>query len=312
MKIAIMGTGGMGGYIGGQLALAGREVIFIARGEHLKAIQQHGLRIASPSGDFEIKPAHATDNPEEVGVVDLILFCVKTYDAVEAAKLIKPMIGPNTAVLPVLNGVDHIEQLNELCGAEHVLGGVAVIGANISEPGVIKHFAFYSLVFGEIGGGISSRCKKIQQVLAVDGLEVEAVPNILERMWWKFSGICGVGGVFTVMRGNKETIFRFEETRSLIHQAIAEVVRVAQTKGFPLADSVPDDILSVISNAPPHYKPSTLVDLERGNRLETEALNGALSRHGKEMGVPTPVNDFIYACLKPYANGNPIIDSVKE
>ncbi len=298
-----MGTGGMGGYIGGRLAHAGREVVFIARGVHLNAIQQHGLGVESPAGDFEIKPAHATDNPEDIGVVDLILFCVKSYDAIEAAKLIRPMIGPYTAILPVLNGVDHIEQLNESCGAEHVLGGVAVIGANISEPGVIKHYAFYSLIFGEISGGISSRCEKIQQVLAVDGIEVEAVPDIVERMWWKFAGICGVGGVFTVMRGNKETIFGFEETHTLIHQAITEVVRVAQAKGYPLADSIPDDIVSGIANAPPHYKPSTLVDLERGNRLETDALNGALSRYGKEVSVPTPVNDFIYACLQPYVNG---------
>ena len=137
----------------------------------------------------------------------------------------------------------------------------------------------------------------------MDGIEAQAVPDIAERMWWKFSGICGVGGVFTVMRGDKEMIFGFEETRTLIHQAITEVVQVAQAKGISLADSIPDDILSGFANAPPHYKPSTLVDLERGNRLETEALNGALSRYGKEVGVPTPVNDFIYACLQPYANG---------
>lgn len=119
----------------------------------------------------------------------------------------------------------------------------------------------------------------------MDGIEVEAVADIVERMWWKFTGMCGVGGVFAVMRGDKETIFKFEETRSLIRQAMTEVVRVAQAKGYPLADSIPDDILSEIaSNAPPHYKPSILVDLERGNRLEVEALNGSLSRYGKEMG----------------------------
>lgn len=303
MKIVIMGAGGMGGYIGGRLALAGREVVFIARGEHLRAIRQRGLRVESPAGDFEIYPATAADDPGTIGMADLILFCVKSYDAVEAAKLINPLIGPDTAILPVLNGIDHLEQLKEICGADHVLGGLAVIGANINEPGVIRHFAFYSLVFGELDGGDSSRCEKIQRVLAVDGIDVQAVPDIMERMWWKFSGICGVGGVFTVMRGNKEMIFGYEETRTLIHQAISEVVQVAQAKGYPLADSIPDDILSGIANAPPHYKPSTLVDLERGNRLETDALNGALSRYGREVGVPTPVNDFIFACLQPYIRG---------
>lgn len=304
MKIAIMGAGGMGGYIGGRLSSAGRDVTFVARGEHLKAIKQYGLRVQSPAGDFDIKPARATDDPGEVGKVDLILFCVKSYDAIEAANIIKPMISPNTAILPVLNGVDHIDQLIDICGAEHVLGGVAVIGANISEPGVITHYAFNSLTFGEITGGISSRCKAMEQALAVDGIVPEAVSNIVERMWWKFSGMCGVGGVFAVMRGNKETIFGFDETRSLIHQAITEVILVAQAQGFQLSDSIPDDILTEIANnAPPQYKPSILVDLERGNRLEIEALNGSLSRYGKEMGVLTPVNDFIYACLKPYANG---------
>lgn len=306
MKIAIMGTGGMGGYIGGRLANAGHEVNFIARGEHLKAIQKYGLRVESTFGDFEIKSALATNDPKKIGEVDLILFCVKAYDAIEAAKLIQPMIGANTAILPVLNGIDHINWLKDLYGPDRVLGGVAVIIANIREPGVIKHLAFNSLDFGELGGGISNRCEKIQQLLAVDEIEIKAVPNILEQMWWKYCAMCGVGGVFAVMRGDKEKIFRFEETKSMIHQAISEVVSVAQAKGFPLRNSVPDDILSGISNAPPHYKPSILIDLEKGNRLEIEALNGALSRYGKEVGVPTPINDFIYACLKPHAEGTRI------
>lgn len=311
MRTAIMGTGGMGGYIGGRLAVApvkrdkaGGEVVFIARGEHLKAIQQKGLRVISPSVEFRVKPALATDRPEEIGQVDLVLFCVKSYDAVEAARLIKPIIGPKTAILPVLNGIDHIELLNEICGTEHVLGGVAFIIANIQEPGVIKHLAYHSLSFGEQDGRITDRCEEIREVLSVDGLEVEVVDNILERMWLKFAAMCGGGGVFTVMRGDKETIFGFEETQALIHQAVAEGVRVAQAKGFQLPDTFPDEILSATArDTPPEYKPSILVDLERGRRLEVEALNGSLSRYGKELGIPTPVNDFIYACLKPYAGG---------
>lgn len=304
MRIAIMGTGGMGGYIGGRLAEAGRDVVFIARGEHLKTIQQKGLRVISPSGDFVIEPAQATNKPEDIGQVDLVLFCVKSYDAVEGANLIKPIIGSKTAILPVLNGIDHIEMLNEICGVGHVLGGVAVIVANIQAPGVIKHLAYHSLTFGEQDGRISERCQEIRRALSVDGIEAEIVPNILERMWLKFSAMCGGGGVFAVMRGNKEMIFGYEETRALIRQAIAEGVRVAQAKGFNLPDSFPDEIISgTARDTPPDYKPSLLVDLERGKRLEVEALNGSLSRYGKDMGIPTPVNDFIYACLKPYANG---------
>ena len=301
MKIAIMGTGGLGGYIGERLANAGREVVFIARGKHLKAIQKHGLRVESPLGNFKIKSANATYDPEDIGVVDLILFCVKTYDALDAVKLMKPMIGPNTTILPVLNAVDHIDLLTDLCGSTHVLGGVAVLVSNICEPGVIKHLALNSLVFGEISGGVSPRSKQLQKILAVDGIHVEVVSNIMVQMWTKFASICGLG-IFTVMRGDKEKIFGYESTRSMIHQAIIEVVQVAQAKGIPLSASIADNVLSTISNnTPPTYKPSSLVDLERGNRLEIEALNGALSRYGKEMGISTPINDFIYACLKPFA-----------
>lgn len=304
MKIGIMGSGGMGGYIGGRLALSSNEVYFIARGAHLQAIREQGLQVKSPLGDFAIRPAQATDNPAEIGTVDLVLFCVKSYDTSAAAELIKPLIGPYTAVLPVLNGIDHIEQLQAILGPDPVLGGVAVIIANISRPGVIKHLGWNSLKFGEIDGRISPRCAKIHRVIQEAGIEIEAVPNIIQEMWWKLAGMSGVGGVFTVMRGDKQTIFEYEETQTLIGQAVGEVVRVAQAKGIPLTEATTQEIVSILSEkSPPDYKPSTLVDLERGNRLETEALNGAVSRHGRQLGVPTPVNDFVYACLKPYIQG---------
>ena len=303
MKIGIMGAGGIGGYIGGRLAQAGCDVVFIARGDHLTAMQQSGLRVESPEGDFEINPIQATDNPQSIGEVDLILFSVKSYDVVQAATVCQPLIGQHTVILPVLNGVIHIEQLGELIGIEHVLGGFVILGANISKPGVINHYSSNSITFGEISGAISERCTKIQQVMSVPGIQPKVVPNITENMWWKFAMICGFG-VFSVMRGDKQTIFGFAETRLLIHQAVSEVVLVAQAKGIPLEDSVPDEILTAIADtAPPHTKPSMLLDLERGKRLEVKALNGTVSRFGKQVGIPTPVNDFIFACLQPYMNG---------
>lgn len=303
MNIAVMGAGGLGGFIGGTLARSGLDVSFIARGQHLEAILQSGLRVESPSGDFSIKPANATDNPAEIGVVDLILFCVKSYDAMEAIEVVRPMVGSQTVILPVLNGVEHIDQLGDQLGAHHVLGGLAMIGANIAEPGLISHFALNSLEFGEIDGGISDRCMNIQRSLAQDTIDIRAVPNVLERMWWKFAGICGAG-VFTVMRGRKELVWDFPETQELIRSALSEVVAVAHAKGIALSTSVVDEMLEVARSMPPHYRPSTLVDLELGNRLEIESLNGALSRFGKQLGVATPVNDFIYACLRPHASGS--------
>lgn len=302
MEICVMGAGGLGGFIGGRLSLEGHDVSFIARGQHLNAIRESGLRVESPSGNFIIETPKVTDDPGEVGPVDLVLFSVKSYDALEAIEMMKPLIGSQTVVIPVLNGIDHIDKLCKNLGENHVLGGLAMIGANIAEPGLIRHYALNSLEFGELKGGVSDRCKSIQDALELEAIDIKAVPNVLERMWWKFAGICGAG-VFTVMRGSKSKVWDFAETQALIRNALNEVVAVAQAKGIPLAFSTVDEMLEVAGNMPPHYKPSTLVDLESRNRLEIEALNGALSRFGKQVGVSTPVNDFIYACLQPYANG---------
>src|SRR5574341_742455 len=155
MRIAIMGTGGLGGFFGGQLARVGLDVTFIARGRHLDAIRENGLQVRSPDGDFLVKPARASANPAEVGPVDLILFCVKAYDAATAAAQMRPMLGTRTLVLPLLNGIDHIELLARVYGAEHVLGGIAACGAHIVAPGVIQHISLNSITFGEMSGGLS-------------------------------------------------------------------------------------------------------------------------------------------------------------
>jgi 2-dehydropantoate 2-reductase len=303
VNVAVMGAGGLGGFIGGVLAQHGLDVSFIARGQHLKAILRSGLRVESPSGNFTIKPANATADPADVGVVDLILLCVKSYDVLEAIEMMKPMLGSQTLILPVLNGVEHIDQMRDQLGADHVLGGLAMIGSNIAEPGLVRHYALNSLEFGEIDGGISDRCMNIKQALANGIIDIEAVANVLERMWRKFAGICGAG-VFTVMRGRKELVWDFPETRHLIRSALNEVVAVAHAKGITLPSSVVEEMLEVVEGMPPDYKPSTLADLEKGNRLEIEALNGALTRFGRQVGVATPVNDFIYACLRPHESGS--------
>jgi 2-dehydropantoate 2-reductase len=303
MKIAIMGTGGLGGYIGGRLAHAGNEVSLIARGPQLEAIRQNGLQVKHAQGEFHIQPAQATDNPAEVGPVELILLSVKTYDLVPAVEAMRPMVGPQTAIIPVLNGIEHIEILSDMLGAEHVLGGQTSMTAHIVAPGVVERIGEHGVFeFGEMAGDLSSRVEAIEQVLGIEGLNGKAVSNIAESMWQKFAGICGVG-VFSVVRGNAEILQRTPETLELIWQAILEGIAVAQAKDIPLDSSLLDWAKEVMNSLPPHFKPSMLVDLERDRRIEVEALNGAMSRLGKAVGVPTPVNDFIYACLKPYANG---------
>jgi len=305
VKIAVMGAGGMGGYIGGRLAQAGQQVTFIARGLHLQAIQQKGLQVQSPAGDFVVQPAIATDDPAQVDPVDLILLCVKSYDVSTAAQMLVTMMKPQTAIIPVQNGIDHIEEIGNIVGAEHVLGGVSLISGQIIEPGCIRHNrGSDSLEFGEIDGGRSSRCETIEQTLAVHGIKASLSPNILERMWWKLAAYAGAG-VFCVVRGSRGVLWATPEIKALYHTAIAEAVAVAQAKGIPLADSVPDEHLALLDTFPPEWKPSMLVALEREHRLELESLQGAVCAMGREVGVPTPINDYIYACLKPYVDGRP-------
>jgi 2-dehydropantoate 2-reductase len=285
------------------MAHSGQDVTFIARGQRLQALRDYGLQVRSPEEEFRIQPVQATDNPAEVGPVDLILFCVKTYDVLTAAEPLCPLIGAGTALLPVQNGIAHIEQLRTRLGNQVVLGGVGMISAHSPTPGVIERpGGMHYIEFGEIDGGSSARCAAIAQAITDAGIGAVVSPKIEERMWWKLAGVCGAS-VFCLMRGNKGRVWPFAETPALVRQVVAEGVAVAHAHGVALSPSLPDEAVAVIDGLPPHYKPSMLVDLEQGRRLELEAWNGAIVRYGKQVGIPTPVNDFIYACLKPFVNG---------
>ena len=304
MRIAIMGSGGLGGYFGGCLAYGGQDVTFIARGKNLQVMREKGLQVHSPRGNFLVNPVQAIDNPNDVGVVDLILFCVKSYDVDQALGAMQPMVGVETAVLPVLNGIEHVAKMQARLSERHVLGGLVMINAHKGGPGVIHHVADsgqYQLEFGEWMGGTSPRCELIREVLTEAGLDIAVVTNIAERMWWKLAVFSGAM-VLAVLRGDKATVWA-DETKDVVHKAVSEAVAVAAVQGVSLADTLPDDVVTLGDRLPPDYKPSLLVDLEQGNRLELEAITGFLTRLGKEVDVPTPVNDFIYASLKPYVNG---------
>jgi 2-dehydropantoate 2-reductase len=306
MRIAIMGAGGLGSYLGGRLAQIGHDVSFIARGEHLNALIDKGLKVKSEYGDFRIKTIIATDNPEKVGEVEVILFCVKSYDALAAAKLMKPMVGKESVIIPVLNGMDHINILNEELGPEHVLGGMAMIVAHLSEPGIIEQIGqLHFLEFGELTGEISERCAQLENELLNASIELKASDNIMERMWWKLCIVSGFAGVYSVVRGNNAVVSSSPETIVLLREAILEAISVAQASGINLPLEFVDEILAGRENTPPQYKPSMLVDLENGKPLELEAIIGVITRLGKAHDVPTPINSYIYACLKPYLNGNP-------
>jgi 2-dehydropantoate 2-reductase len=241
MRIAIMGSGGVGGYFGGLLARAGEDVTFIARGKHLHAIQMGGLRVESVHGDFNIVPAQATDSPAEVGQVDAILVATKTYQLVEAARASRPMLGPGTAVVPLLNGVDAADRLAAILGQEAVVGGLCYVGSCVAAPGLIRQVSqFRRVIVGEIDGQVTPRVEAPVAALARAGAVSEASADIRKALWTKFTFIAPFSGVGAVSRAPAGEITGCPETRSLLEQAMREVEAVAQAYGVALdRDVVP-------------------------------------------------------------------------
>ena len=306
MRIAVMGTGGTGGYFGGLLARAGEDVSFIARGDHLEAIRKSGLAIKSVlAGDFSI-PANATDNTQDIGPVDLILFCVKAYDNAAAADQIRPLTGPETVVLSVQNGIDNEQQIGEVIGPEHIVGCVSYVSSIIDSPGVVSQTGGPGkIVLGEMQGGKSARTEIIQNTLQNSGIAAELHSDIQVALWQKFLAICGVNGITALTRLPMGEILACEETRNLMRGTMEEVEAVARASGAALPGDCVDQSMDLFSSLEPSIRGSMYYDLAGGRRLELDVLNGALVRLGGKHGIPTPINFAIYAALKPYLDGAP-------
>lgn len=300
MKIAIIGAGGVGGYYGGLLARHGHDVTFVARGAHLEAIRKNGLQIKSIFGDFVVSPAQATDNPAEVGRMYLILFCVKAYSTTEAAQAIRPLVGAQTAVISLQNGVEAVEQLGKVIGVEHVLGGMTQISSAIAAPGVIEQVSqFRRIVFGELDGSISARTRAIEEAFKETGVTVEVSQNIHKPLWEKLlliSVASGLGALTGLPMGDWR---KPPETRDLCARLMREVESVAGAHGAALDADIVDRTLAFIDAASPTMKASMQLDVAAGRQFELDAIVGAVGRKGREKGVPTPVADMIYACLLP-------------
>lgn len=300
MKIMVMGTGGVGAYYGGLLAEQGHDVTFIARGAHLQAIRENGLQVRSIFGDFTVSPAKATDNPAEVGEADLILFCVKTYNTDEAVEAMRPAVGPQTAVLSLQNGVDAVERIGKVVGLEHVIGGATWLSSAVEAPGVVKQVSqFRRVVFGELDGTRSERVQSIFEVLNQTGITVEVSENILKILWTKFVFISAASSLGSLTRLPMGDYRAVPETREMILRLMHEVEALAQAQGIALDDDVVQKSLDFMDNAAPHIKASMQLDVEAGRRTELESMIGVIGRKGRELGVPTPVADFIYASLLP-------------
>ena len=306
MRIAIMGTGGTGGFFGGLLARAGEAVTFVARGAHLEAIQKTGLTVKSSlCGNFRL-PAKATADPAQIGPVDLVLFCVKAYDNPVAADLIRPLIGPETVVLSVQNGIDNEEQIGKVIGPEHMLGCISYVSSTIESPGVISQTAGPGkIIFGEMQGGTSHRTEALLNTLKDAGIAAELHTNIQTALWQKFIAICGVNGVTALTRLPMGEILACAETRHLLKGTMEEVEAVARTGGAVLPEGCVDQSMNFFGSLEPSMRGSMYYDLAAGRRLELEVLNGTVVRLGNAHSIPTPFNFSIYAALKPYLNGAP-------
>lgn len=306
MRIAVIGSGGVGGAFGAALAQAGADVTFVARGAHLEAMRANGLRVASPRGDMHIHPCKATDNPAEIGVVDVVLFCVKLWDVESAGTAIKSLIGPNTAVIPLQNGIDAADRLIPILGSDAVMGGVAQVSAAIEQPGVIRQTGtFMKIVFGELDGRMSERGAAFHSMCQKAGFDVALTDAIQTALWEKFVTVAVNSSVVALIRLPFGKLREDTDVMALFSASFGEVISLGRALGVKLTPDMQARMEKATWNFPPTMKPSMAVDLLRGNRLELPWLAGKVVALGKQLGVPTPVFSVMYAALKLYANGAP-------
>lgn len=305
MKIAIYGTGGVGGYYGSKLATAGEDVHFIARGAHLAAIKANGLKVTSKNGDMHIHPAQVTDDPASIGPVDVVMVAVKLYDTEEAAQGCKALIGPDTVVISFQNGVSAVDTFSAAVGAEHVAGGATYIMSEVAQPGVIAHMGTNAkLIFGEIDGRGSKRLAALHAACSAARIDTVLSNRILVDIWSKFSFLAAHSGMTALTRKTIGPIRSDPDTRAMFQAAVTEVCAVAKAKGVPLQDNQTERNMKQADSLPEQMGSSQLFDLTHGKRLELPWLSGEVVRLGRELGVPTPTHDAIYAGLKLHANGS--------
>ncbi len=315
MRVAVLGVGGVGGLIGGVLARAGKDVTFIARGANLQALRANGLTVKLlPEGEFNLKVG-ATDDPREVGPVDLVWFCVKTYDVEAAAHHAAPLVGPRTVILPPQNGVEAAEQVAAVVGEAPVLGCVSVAGGTLVAPGVVaQKVRRMHVKFGERSGGASRRVDDLRDFLRDGllrgGIETEASQDIRREIREKLVLTSVTLGLVSLTRLPLGPLFSRPPTAALARGLMEEVAAVGRAKGVPLPKGRAEELfewLRKLAEANPSARGSMYFDLVEGRRLELEAINGAVSRMGRELGVATPRNTVVYAALEPYADGAPAL-----
>jgi 2-dehydropantoate 2-reductase len=297
MKVGVMGTGAIGGYFGGLLALSGVDTHFVARGKHYRAILEEGLHIVSSQKTHHVM-IHVTPEPDEIGPVDLLLFCVKSYDTDDAARLIEPMVEQDTVIISLQNGIDNQDKLIEAYGKEKVMAGTAFIEASIASPGVIAQMGNPGrIVFGELSGERSGRALDILHLFQSAGIDAELSSDISRVLWEKFLFICGIHGVSTLSRSSLGLVLAVTESRELVRGVMKEVEALAHQQGVKLPEDVVENAMALADGYHRNFKPSMLRDLEWRRLMEVDALNGMVVNLGRQLGIDTPLNHAIYACL---------------
>jgi len=307
MRIAVVGTGGIGGPYGASLAKAGADVTFVARGAHLAAMQENGLRVEGDRGETHIRPAQATDDIAGIGTVDFVLFCVKLWDVEGVGRQLRAIIGPGTAVVPLQNGVDAAERLIPILGHDAVMGGTAFVTGNIAAPGVIRQTGAYQrMTFGELDGRLSERGQRLRNLCEAGGFEGVLSPDIRVPIWEKFILLVPLSGLNALTRVPLGVWRDDPDLLSLYEAALRETIAVGLAEGVRLAPDSIDKGMALMRSMPAHHMTSMGNDLLHGNRLELPWFAGRVVELGRRHDIPTPVNGFIYAALKPYISGSPI------
>jgi len=302
MRILVLGAGAVGGYFGGRLAEAGKDVTFLVHGPRATALNRDGLKVESPLGDFQV-PVKVATADRVGGPYDLVLLTAKHYDLDAAIDSIKPGVGPQTAVLPLLNGLVHLDRLDAALGLGRVLGGVAYIGAVLLPDGSIRHHNRLSgIAFGERGGGISELAKAIERLFANTPVSAPANENILQEMWEKFVMMGAMAGMNCLMRGNVGEIVATDDGEALMREALGECRRVAEAAGYPPRPQAWDRVTTMLTERGSVNSASMRQDLEAGRRTEADAIVGDMLRRARRFGVDTPLLRAAWCHLQVHEN----------
>ncbi len=305
MRIGVMAAGAVGGYFGGRLAAAGHDVVFFARGANLAALRKDGLRIKSVKGDLHVPKVAATDDPKSVPPVDVVLFAVKLWDTEKAGEMIRPIVGSDTRVITLQNGVDSVERLQPILGKDNVVGGMAYIASVMSAPGVVTHTSeFAQMRCGRVDGKPDDKLTAFADAARQANVDIALTDTIDLDRWKKFVFLVGLSSMTGATREPLGKILADPDTRAMFFAVMQEVVAVGRAKGVPLAQDFADDRMKFAATTPFGFKASLLHDLERGNRLELDWLGGRVVTLGRELNVPTPMNAAAYAVLKLHRTGH--------